>query len=104
MPADHVSLDEIHDLTRRSFIEADASIVQPYIGDRELALSDGSSREESLAEWEERFARVLASARFERWVDLEPPRWGVSADGTMAWLVEVVELAGTRARAPFVTK
>lgn len=47
------------------------------------------------------FSGALAAARFDRWDDVESPRSGVSADGTMAWLVEVVALAGTRGEARF---
>ena len=90
------SLEEVHELTRRSFIEGNAELIAPHIGERELVV-----REETLDEWRRRFSGALASARFDRWKDTEPPRSGISADGTMAWLIEVVELAGTRGEARF---
>jgi hypothetical protein len=98
------SLDDIHDLTRRSFLEANAELIAPHIGDRELVVSDGRAREETLAEWRQRFGSALAAVKFERWEDIEAPRSGVSADGTMAWLVEVVAMSGTRAAAPFESR
>lgn len=98
------SLMQVHELTRRSFLEADADLIAPHIGERELAISDGRVREETFAEWRARFGGALAAATFERWEDLEPPRWGASADGTMAWLVEVVAVAGTRGGARFADR
>jgi len=94
----------VHDLTRRSFIESDAELIAPHIGDRELAISDGQVREETLAEWRGRFGGALRATSFERWDDREPPRGGMSADGTMAWLVEVVEMAGRRGTTPFTSR
>jgi hypothetical protein len=98
------TLSAVHDLTRRSFIEANAELIAPHIGDRELVVSDGRVREETITQWRERFGGALASATFERWEDVEPPRSGVSADGTMAWLVEVVAMSGTRGAAPFESR
>jgi hypothetical protein len=98
------SLLAVHELTRRSFIEADAELIAPHIGERELAISDGRVREETFDEWRERFGGALRAATFERWDDLEPPRCGVSADGTMAWLVEVVEMAGSRGGKSFQSR
>ena len=104
MPDRDASLQEVHELTRRSFIEGNAELIAPHIGDRELVVSEGTVREETLAEWRRRFSGTLAEARFDRWEDVEPPRSGISADGTMAWLIEVVELAGTRGGSRFETR
>ena len=101
MPDRDASLEEVHELTRRSFIEGNAELIAPHIGERELVVSDGTVREETLDEWRRRFGGALAAARFDRWDDVEPPRSGISADGTMAWLIEVVELGGTRGEARF---
>ena len=95
------ALNAVHELTRRSFLEANAELIAPHIGERELAIADGRVREETFAEWRERFGDVLESVRFDRWDDVEPPRSGSSADGTMAWLVEVVEVSGTRGEVPY---
>jgi hypothetical protein len=98
------TLNFIHDLTRRSFIEANAELIAPHIGDRELVVSDGRVREETLPQWRERFGGALASTTFERWEDVEAPRSGVSTDGTMAWLVEVVAMSGTRGTSSFESR
>ena len=101
---DHEELMRVHDLTRRSFIERDAELIAPHIGERELLVTEGRVREETVSEWRSRFGGALAAATFERWEDVEPPRAGISADGTMAWLVEVVAMSGTRAEARFDTR
>lgn len=98
---DDPDLPEIHELTRRAFLEANADLVAPFIGERELAIAAGEVREETRDEWQARFAGLLATSAFERWEDREPPRWGLSRDGTMAWLIEVVDAGGERAGAPF---
>ena len=87
MPDRDASLQEVHELTRRSFIEGNAELIAPHIGDRELVVTDGTVREETLLEWRRRFSGTLAETRFDRWEDVEPPRSGISADGTMAWLI-----------------
>ena len=97
-------LDKVHELTRRSFLERDGELIAPHIGERELVVSEGQVREETIAEWRERFGGALKAARFERWDDIEPPRSGISADGTMAWLIEVVAMAGTRQDQPFESR
>ena len=94
---------EVHELTRRAFLERNAELVEPFIGQSEIALNAGRMREETRAAWRERFGALLAATRFERWDDVAPPRYGVSADGTMAWLVELVEMAGTRDGREFST-
>ena len=95
---------EIHERTRRAFLESDADLVAPYIGDAELAIAGGLMREETRTAWRERFDGLLAATTFERWDDVAPPRYGMSSDGTMAWLVELVEMAGTRDDRPFTTR
>ena len=100
MPRSVEALNEIHELTPRAFLEGKAELIAPHIGEHELAVAEGRVREETFAEWRERFGDVLESVRFDRWDDVEPPRAGVSADGTMAWLVEVVDVAGTRGEVP----
>lgn len=89
-------LERVHELTRRAFLEGDAELIAPHIGERELVVADGRVHEETIAAWRERFGGALRAATFERWEYVEPPRSGVSADGTMAWLIEVVDLGGTR--------
>ena len=95
------ALQKVHELTRRSFLEGTAELIAPHIGERELAVSDGEVRMETFAQWRERFGGVLSAVTFDRWDDVGTPRGGVSTDGTMAWLVEVVDVGGTRAERPF---
>ncbi len=104
MVTDDQTVLEIHMATRRAFLERSAGLVAPYIGARGLTVVDGSVREESFAQWHERFSALLAAATFDRWDDVEAPRMGTSADGTMAWLVEVVESAGIHGATPFTTR
>lgn len=95
---------EVHEATRRAFLNGDLDDVAPHIGERGLSIAGGRVQEETLAEWRKRFGDVVGGATFDRWDDLEPPRIGVSADGTMAWLVEVVRTTGSRRGAGFDTR
>jgi hypothetical protein len=102
--SDPDDLLDVHEATRRAFLEGNADLIAPHIGERELAIAGGQVQEETFAAWRERFGGLLKSTAFDRWDDIEPPRYGVSADGTMAWLVEVVASGGTRDGARFATR
>jgi hypothetical protein len=92
--------EEISSL-HRSFIQAHldkdaAYLAQPTAKDY-LSVANGEVVAMTAAEVEARLAPYLAATEFSHYEDLEEPIIGISDDGSIAWSIVQVRVAGARA-------
>ena len=85
----------------RSFIQAHldkdaAYLAQPTAQDY-LSVANGEVVPMTAAEVEARLAPYLEATEFSHYTDLEDPIIGISDDGSIAWSIVQVRVAGTRA-------
>ena len=85
----HASFIEAH-------LEKDAAFLAKPTADDYLSVARGEVVKMSAAEVEARLAPYLAATEFSFYTDLEDPIVGISDDGSIAWSIVQVRVAGTR--------
>ncbi len=87
----------LHRQAIQAHLDKDAAWLAAGAIDDFVSVSDGELSWPSQAETEEMFTGYLNSTTFSEYRDLRDPIIRVSGDGTMAWSIVQVKVAGTRA-------
>jgi hypothetical protein len=86
----------LHESFIQAHLDKDAAFLAAPTADDYLSVMRGEVTPMSASEVEARLAPYLAETEFSHYEDLADPIIGVSDDGSMAWSIVQVRVAGTR--------
>jgi len=86
----------LHEATIQAHLEKDVDFFTKNISDNYFSVGRGEIRHPTKTEIKEMFSQYLSSTDFETYEDLQPPIIGYSKDGSMAWSIVKVNVAGSQ--------
>jgi len=87
---------DLHKATIDAHLNKDVNFFVKDISDDYFSVGNGEIRYPAKNEISERFSNYLESTTFTNYKDLQEPVIGFSEDGTIAWSIVQVNVAGTR--------
>ena len=87
---------DLHKASIRAHIEKDAEFFTRDLADSYFSVGNGEIRHPNKQEIFDQFNAYLGSTEFSKYYDLEEPLIGFSEDGTLAWSIVRVKVAGER--------
>jgi hypothetical protein len=84
----------LHKASINAHLNKDISFFVQDVSDEFIIVSRGDAQRPSTAETETRFTSYLGNTNFSEYRDLQEPTIGFSKDGSMAWSVAQVKVAG----------
>jgi hypothetical protein len=85
----------LHKEERQAHFDHDVKFLLAHVAPQLLDVRDGRVNRMSRDDVRHKFVEYFKNARFSAWDDVEPPIVGVSADGTMGWMIVRVRIAYT---------
>ena len=92
----HLVDNTTHASVLQAHLDGDAAFLAAPTADDYLAVSGGYVHPMSAADVEEMLAAYLAETDFSHYEDIADPIIGISDDGSMAWSIVQVRVAGDR--------
>ena len=83
---------KIHTADRKAHFEINVELILAPIPDSYLDVRDGTGANISRQQISDIFTDSFVGTTYHKWDDMEPPVIHISADGTMAWMVDRVKV------------